>query len=304
MRRSPRHTLLAAVLLAVATAACAPAISALDVEGARAEARVKTALVNDPVVGPRVITVRVVGGVAQLSGRVQDEAEAARAAAVARGVAGITAVDLRLQVGDVVPDVVADDAHTDPTRDASYELAELQDRPGLVAVGAAVGWANQRGRGEGARASLQPLVKLGSASGPGVTLAFEWYQQSVALSPDATFDAGVMTVRPLMAGVHYTLPIGRMSLSPSVVAGYAFNRLSVPQEGAARDLPVDVTNSLVWRPGLALWVDATRRTAFTVSVGRAFTRPRVTYVENGLLVDRHVRAGATVLLAGVVYRLF
>jgi len=293
-----------ALIPAVVTAACAPAISALDIDSARAEARVKTALVNDPVVGPRVITVRVVGGVAQLTGRVRDQAEAARAAEVARAVDGITAVSLRLQIGDVPPDVVADAPRTDPTRDAAFELAELEDRPGLLGVGAAVGWANQRGQGVGRRASLQPLIKLGSAAGTGVTVAFEWYQQTVALSPEATFDAGVMTVRPIMAGVHYTASLGRVSLSPSLVAGYAFNHLSVPQEGAARDLPVDVTNSLVWRPGVALWVDATRRTAFTFSVGRAFTRPRVTYVENGVLVDRHVRAGATVLLAGVVYRLF
>jgi hypothetical protein len=213
-------------------------------------------------------------------------------------------VDLRLQIGDVPADVVADAPRTEPTRDAAFELAGLEDRPGLLGLGAAVGWANQRGQAAGARASLQPLVKLGSGTGTGLTVAFEWYQQSVALSPDATFDAGVLTVRPVMAGVHYTVPLGRLSLSPSLVGGYAFNRLRVPQEGAARDLPVDVTNSLVWRPGVAMWVDATRRTAFTLSIGRAFTRPRVTYVENGRLVERQVRAGATVLLAGVVYRLF
>jgi hypothetical protein len=114
----------------------------------------------------------------------------------------------------------------------------------------------------------------------------------------------VLTLRPIMAGIGYTVPFGRLSIAASVVAGYAFNSLRVPEVGGARGLPVDVTNSVVWRPGLALWIDTSRRTSLNLSVGRAFTRPRVTFVEDAGLVDRNVRADTTVLLAGLVYRVF
>ncbi len=92
---------LAAILAAVVTAAgCAPAISGLTIEAVRTEARVKTALVNDPVVGGRVINVRMVGSVAELSGRVASAEEAARATAIARAVTGVSEVQSRLVVGD------------------------------------------------------------------------------------------------------------------------------------------------------------------------------------------------------------
>jgi hyperosmotically inducible protein len=302
----PSHAAAAVALVAVVAAvACAPAISGRDIEAARTEARVKTALVNDPVIGTRVINVRMVGGIAQLSGRVLDQAEAARAAEVARAVSGVTDVDLRLQVGEVPPDVVADAPRADPSRGAAYELAELEDRPGLLGIGGGIGWANQPAPA-GTRTTLQPLVKIGSATGLGPVVAFEWFDRTVVAPTvtDAPVDGGALTLRPVMAGVGYTMPFGRLSVTASVVAGYAFNSLRVPEAGGARGLPVDVTNSVVWRPGLAVWIDTSRRTSLNLSLGRAFTRPRVTFVDDAGLVDRNVRADTTVLLAGLVYRLF
>lgn len=297
-----RSLLVAAALLA---AGCAPAINALSLEGARLEARVKTALVNDAVVGIRVINVRMAGSVAQLSGRVDTPEEAARAIEIARTVMGVSDVESRLVIGAAAPDSPGDtELRADPMRGPAYELAELEDRPRLFGLGAAVGWANQAGPAAGSRVAVQPLVRLGSGAGLGPVVAFEWFDARVAAAPDAPLDAGAMTLRPVMAGLRYGLPIGRVSVMPSLVGGYSFNRLAVPEEGAARGLPVDVANSFIWRPGVTVWIDTSRRTSLSLSLGRAFTRPRVTFVENGRLVERSVSASTSVLLAGLVYRLF
>ena len=88
------------------------------------------------------------------------------------------------------------------------------------------------------------------------------------------------------------------------MAGYAFNSLRVPEAGGARGLAVDVANSLVWRPGVAVWIDTSRRTSLNLSVGRAFTRPRVTFVEDAGSSIATCSADTTVVVAGLVYRLF
>lgn len=288
-----------------AVAGCAPAVSPLNIEAARTEARVKTALVNDPVIGTRVINVRMLGSVAQLSGSVRSQDEAARAAEVARSVNGVTQVDSRLQIGsepfDAAPDT---ELRTDPTRGPAYELAELQDRRDVLGVGAAIGWANQLGRTLGTRATINPLFKIGSGAGFGPAIAFEWFDATLLTSPDARVDSGAVKIRPVMAGVRYTLPVGRVGFSPSIVAGYAFNSIRVPDEGAALGLPVGVDNSWVLRPGVSVWIDSGHRTSVNLSIGRAITSPHVTFVEDGRLRKRAVSADTTVALVGLVYRLF
>lgn len=66
-------------------------------------ARVKTALVNDPDLGIYVIEVRVTGGTARLSGRVETQAQIDRAIALARAVPGISAVESALIVALPAP---------------------------------------------------------------------------------------------------------------------------------------------------------------------------------------------------------
>ncbi len=289
----PRAAAPVALLVALLGASgCAPAVSGLTLEAVRIEARVKTALVNDPIVGVRVIHVRMVGSVAQLSGHVESEAEATRAAEIARAVSGVSEVQSRLQIGVSPADVEADlELRADPMRGPAYELAELEDRPHLLAIGGAMGWANQAGPAAGTRVSLQPLVKLGSDEGFGPAIAFEWFDARVAASPDAPIDAGAVRLRPMMGGVRYARQFGRVSVVPSLVAGYSFNRIGVPEEGAAARLPVEVGNSFVWRPGVSVWIDTSRRTVLNLSIGRAFTDPRVTFVDGGRLSERRRQRG-------------
>jgi len=108
-----------------------------------------------------------------------------------------------------------------------------------------------------------------------------------------------------MAGLHYTVPMGRrLSIVPSLVAGYAFNSIEVAETGAADRLSVDVANSFAWRAAASVWLETSRRTAFHAQVGRVVTTPRFTVVEEGRLRERKASADATVILVGVAYKFF
>ncbi|MCC7242178.1 MAG: BON domain-containing protein [Acidobacteria bacterium] len=287
------------------TPGCAAAISPLEIDAAQTAARVKTALVNDPIVGVRVIDVRVRAGAVRLSGRVASPDEARRAVEIARGVPGVSQVDSRLQVGGASPEAFPeDDSRADAARGPAYEFAELEDEPGGFAIGGSIGLNNPRGRAAGARVSISPLVRLGSGGGLGPAVAFDWFDAAPIAPPDAVGDVGRVRVRPVMAGVRYTLPLGRLSLSPSLVGGYAFNSLRVAETGAVERLSVGVANSFAWRPGVSIWVESGRRTAIHLSVGRVMTSPRFTVVEGGRLRERSLSADATILQIGLAYKVF
>jgi hypothetical protein len=107
-----------------------------------------------------------------------------------------------------------------------------------------------------------------------------------------------------MGGLGYTFARDRASLSISVVGGVAFNSLTVTDTGVAAGLPVEVDNSLAWRPGLSLWFDTSRRTAVNLSVGHVITRLRLTVLEDGHLEKREASGDTTIVHAGLAYRLF
>jgi len=290
--------LAAAVLMVLATG-CTRAIDPAAIADAQTVVRVKTALVNDPIVGGRTIEVRAVRGVIELSGRVGTQEERDRAITLARAVAGVISVQSSLQVSALASPPPSDQ----PTSRASPEQPEVQDNPVLFALGGAIGWSTPNAPSLKTRVSLSPLIKLGAGRGLGFALGFDWFQaevQSISGQPVLTRVA----VKPIMLGVGYTLASERASLSGSLVGGYAWNSLSVTNTGAAEGLPVEVGNSLVWRPGLSFWRDLTRRTALNVTLGRVITRLKLTVLENARLERRSVRGDTTIVHAGIAYKLF
>ena len=68
------------------------------VDDAGVSTRVKTALLNDPVVAATSINVAAQAGVVTLSGTVRSDAERERAVAVARQTAGVTEVNSAIEV--------------------------------------------------------------------------------------------------------------------------------------------------------------------------------------------------------------
>jgi len=94
------------ILACVAAAACASApragVSAgadpASIAAAELVARVKTALLNDAVVGVRRIDVQASGDDVRLTGRVASAAERDRAVEIARGVPGVRSVTSGLEI--------------------------------------------------------------------------------------------------------------------------------------------------------------------------------------------------------------
>jgi hyperosmotically inducible protein len=282
---------------------CRTAIDPIAIQDAQIAALVKTALVNDPELGATLIEVSVVRGVARLSGTVRTPAHAQRAAALARSVQGVRDVEPGLQVGAGDAPLPAE---TPPPRqsESTPENFEIQDDPRLLAVGASLGWSGPRVSALDPHVSVGPLVRLGSGRGFGPAIAFNWFQTSLTGGSTGQDVISRMRVRPIMVGVGYTLGSDRVSVSPSLVAGIAFNSVSVPRTGEASRIAVGVGHSLVWRPGVSVWFDLNRHTALNVTVGYVVTRLRVTFLEDGRLVKQGVPGDTTIVHAGVAYKLF
>lgn len=91
-------TLVALVLVApLLLAACGSTVAA-RIEDPRITMYVKTALLNDPVVGLARIDVDTVNGVVTLSGRVKSKEDEAKAITIARAVKGVSDVKSTLQI--------------------------------------------------------------------------------------------------------------------------------------------------------------------------------------------------------------
>jgi BON domain len=309
MWRRPPPTDASAVvvlILAVLLSGCRTtlAIDPAAIQDAQLAAQVKTTLVNDPEVGPSLIEVSVVRGVARLSGTVPTQAIAQKAATLARSVQGVLDVQPNLQVGvsNVPPP-----AETAPPRESQAipEAFETDDDPRLLAVGVSLGWSRPRASALGEHLSVGPLARLGgSGRGFGPAIAFNWFRTSVAGGSTRRDVISDIHVRPIMIGVGYTFGPNRISVSPSLVAGVAFNSLSVPDTGAADRIAVEVNDSLVWRPGVSVWFDLNRHIALNMSVGHVVTGLRVTFLENGRLVKQSVSGDTTTVHAGIAYKLF
>ena len=267
---------------------------------AQTAARVKTALVNDPVIGVRAIEVRVATGVATLFGRVQDKAEATRAINLARSVPGVGDVRSNLLIGIDSPPSSA------PLPPASYgnDVSELQPNPTLLAAGGSFGWSRPRAAALQTRMSVSPLIRLGSGQGLGPAIGFDWFRADVRSRGAQGAVLSRVHIRPVMAGLSYTLAFERVSVASSLVGGLSFNSLTVTDTGAAAGVPVEVGNGLAWRPGVSVWFELNRRLALNVSGGHVMTNLPITVLEGGRLVKRNERGDTTIGHAGLAYKVF
>jgi osmotically-inducible protein OsmY len=90
--------LLALVVIApLLLSACGKSVSE-TIDDATISTRVKTAFINDPVIGAARIDVDTFKGVVTLSGRVKSKDEEAKAIALARSIHGVSDVKSTLQI--------------------------------------------------------------------------------------------------------------------------------------------------------------------------------------------------------------
>lgn len=89
----------AIIALSCGLAACAVrTTNPQSIEDALTAARVRTALVNDPQLGPRAIDIRVTAGVAHVNGGAFTEEEVARLQQLLRAVDGVTGVEATVEI--------------------------------------------------------------------------------------------------------------------------------------------------------------------------------------------------------------
>ncbi len=317
--RPPEHgwrcSLLVLVLLGAAAgcgARSAPAVSPA-VADARTVVRVRTALVNDAVLGPLPIDVRVRDGVVTLRGTVRLPEEVELALVVAGNVEGVVRVASELEVGEIDPrPAVAgqprDAAGEGPVRERARLPALAPPPEGgprrLVALGAAARLTRPAQPGLEAALAGGPLLRLRPRNGLGPTLAFNWMNADVEAGPSGRPALAALRLRPVMAGVEYGIARGRFAAGASVVAGYSFNGLDIDTERAGAGRAIAVRNSWAWRPGVGAWWDVSPRLGIHAFYGYLFTQPAVTFASDAAIATERLRVNAAVVSVGVAYWVF
>jgi hypothetical protein len=163
----------------------------------------------------------------------------------------------------------------------------------------------------GAFTGVGPLVRLNPKRGWGPAGAFNWFRADIDNPLGSPGDFVRLRVRPLLAGVAYTIGPDRALTSFSIVAGPSFNRAdfrdaylnSLPPGLAAPE--IDVENSFVVRPGVNVTWTVAPRVAIVAFGGYMFNRPGIVYRDPfGTEFRDRWKADAAVVSVGAVYSLF
>jgi hypothetical protein len=182
---------------------------------------------------------------------------------------------------------------------------------GRVSVGASVTWVNPTDSEVQSLLGWGPLVRLNPKKGWGIAGGLSWF---LAAIDNPTGDGGDfinLRVRPLMAGVAYTVGEQPVLVSFSIVAGPSFNKLefddnflkSLPPGSAQPEL--DANTSFAVRPGVSLTWTVAPRVAVVGFGGYMINRPDVFYRSpSGQEFRNRWKADAILLSVGLVYSLF
>jgi hypothetical protein len=131
----------------------------------------------------------------------------------------------------------------------------------------------------GSRWSVSPFFRnTPRRVGWGPSFGLNWFTGDIDVQVDGVRTAiGEVKVRPLMAGIGYTLDGGRARTTVSLVGGYAFTRARVTAalpEGTTAT--ISITDSWVVRPNVGVTVALTKRLALVGSIGYIYTNPTIT----------------------------
>jgi hypothetical protein len=116
-------------------------------------------------------------------------------------------------------------------------------------------------------------------TGWGPSFGLSWFKGdlSVPINGQRTTIAQ-LKVRPLMAGVGYTVGIGRTLVNFGLVGGYAYTSARVTAAlPAGTTASIDVSRSWVVRPNVGVTHALTRRLALVGSAGYVLTKPLITF---------------------------
>jgi hypothetical protein len=219
--------------------------------------------------------------------------------AIVRSVPGVVAVDSDVQVVAAPPPGAPVIDLPEPERDDAEPPARS-----LLAVGASLTRSDPRSGELAARTAVGPVVRLGSGTGLGVAIAFNWTASRLRDLEASPRTLGVVRVRPIMGGIGYTWTIPHGTVGVSLVGGYSFNSLRLGDIEPGDVIALQVDNSLAWRPGVSLWYDLGERWALHGFGGYLVVHPRALFLERGELVRRTLNAETPTASVGIAYKLF
>lgn len=189
---------------------------------------------------------------------------------------------------------------------ASPALAQTEGR---VSVGGSITWVNPSDKDVKSVLGGGPLVRLNPRKGWGVAGALNWFRADLE-NPDGSGDFARLRVRPLMAGVAYTIGNQPTLVSFSIVAGPSFNKITFDDDFVNR-LPsgqrpdVDIETSFGVRPGVGVTFTVAPRVAIVGFGGYMINRPDIVYRDvAGQEYRNRWKADSVVLSVGAVYSLF
>ena len=181
---------------------------------------------------------------------------------------------------------------------------------GKVSVGGSVTYVKPTDSEVGDLVGYGPLVRLNPRKGWGVAGALNWFRADVDNPSGASGDFGRLRVRPLMAGVAYTVGNQPTLVSFSIVAGPSFNSFSF-RDDFLNSLPgpnepdLDIKTSFAVRPGVGVTFTVAPRVAIVGFGGYMINRPDIVYRDvNGQEFRNRWKADSVVLSIGAVYSLF
>jgi hypothetical protein len=162
-------------------------------------------------------------------------------------------------------------------------------------------------------AGVALAYRFGKPTGWRPTFGLNWITIDFATSvAGERTPLGDLRLRPIMGGYVYGVQRGRLAVSGSLLAGYAFNsfevddraRLAYDRALGTTLLRVSASNSLAARTEMALWYDISSRFGVQGIVGFIASRPKVAIVDDGATTTRRLRADAVKLEIALVYGIF
>jgi hypothetical protein len=176
---------------------------------------------------------------------------------------------------------------------------------GWVSVGASTTFMAPADSDVESTLGFGPLVRLNPRKGWGFAGALNWFQPDLINPSGAGGAFARLRVRPLMAGVAYSIQKGALITSFSVVGGPSFNHVEFDGDFAPAGAAISVENSVAVRPGVGLTWTVAPRVAIVGFGGYMWNRPDMTYRSAaGVELQNPWRADAAVLSVGAVYSLF
>jgi hypothetical protein len=177
---------------------------------------------------------------------------------------------------------------------------------GRIGVGASVTHNSTIDSDVASTTTFGPLVRLNPHRGWGPAGAFNWFRADLQDPAGGNNDFARLRVRPLMAGVSYTVGSAAVLTSFSIVAGPSFNKAEfngsyVPGPGES----IQADRSFAVRPGVGVTWTLAPRVGLIGFGGYLINRPDIAYRNRfGLEVRDRWKADSIVLSVGAVYSLF